>query len=339
MMRQQSGELGPGLVPDAVRALAEADFGTIAERFVHAGFDVAQPALGILQIRSASPSSDHLSLLLSVGVHGDETAPIEMAALLLEQLSRSPTELAVDLMVVVGNLDAIAQGKRFVDADMNRMFRVDRGDLANAAEAARADIIMHATESFFAASSGRKWHLDLHTAIRPSLYPAFAVVPDVIAEEEREALVAWLGGAGIDAVILNKKLAGTFSAWTALRFGASGTTVELGQIGALGANDLSRFAATQAALDGLLKAGSTQPCCSKSALVFVVAQELVKRSDAFTMAFDKSTKNFTSLEPGVEIARDGDVVYRVGMETEHVVFPNPDVRPGLRAGLMVVRRR
>jgi succinylglutamate desuccinylase len=48
-------------------------------------------------------------------------------------------------------------------------------------------------------------------------------------------------------------------------------------------------------------------------------------------------ENFSALTPGSVIAEDGDMVYRVGDETEYVVFPNPDVRPGLRAGLMVVK--
>jgi succinylglutamate desuccinylase len=333
MMQRAAG----GLVSDAVRALAEADFSGVAERFSSAGFEVRLPARGILQVNAPVVSAERLSLLLSVGVHGDETAPIEMLAQLLDKLAQTPPALAVDLMVVVGNLDAIAQGKRFVDADMNRMFRAECGDLANAAEAPRADAIMQAVGAFFSASPGRKWHLDLHTAIRPSLYPTFAVVPDVIGDDARNALVGWLGGAGIDAVILNRKLAGTFSAWTALQFGASGSTVELGQIGALGANDLSQFAATEAALDALLRSGQIGPFTQKTADVFVVAQEIIKHSDAFTMAFDKSTKNFTAMKPGAEIARDGDIVYRVGNDTEHVVFPNPTVRPGLRAGLMVVR--
>ncbi len=40
---------------------------------------------------------------------------------------------------------------------------------------------------------------------------------------------------------------------------------------------------------------------------------------------------------GGVIATDGEQVYTVQHAEELVVFPNPDVRVGLRAGLMVVR--
>jgi succinylglutamate desuccinylase len=321
-------------VPEAVRALAAADFSGVAGRFSDAGFQVRQPARGILQISAGVP---RLALLLSVGVHGDETAPIELLAQLLQELAQSPHALEVDLMVVVGNPEAIAAGRRFIDADLNRMFRPDRGDLAATAEAQRADVIMQATAAFFGAADAGKWHLDLHTAVRPSLYPTFAIVPDVNAEHDRQALVTWLGGAGVGAVILNRKLAGTFSAYTATRFGANGCTVELGQVGMLGTNDLSRFTPTRDALAALLRTGSTVPPMARSSDVFSVAQEIVKRSDAFSMTIDRTARNFTALEPGALIARDGDVEYRVGAATEYVVFPNPDVRVGHRAGLMVAR--
>lgn len=110
----------------------------------------------------------------------------------------------------------------------------------------------------------------------------------------------------------------------------------MGRIGELGRNDLSQFAAAHAALDAFLRGGDF-PSAARMPDVFRVAQELVKRSDGFRMAFDGATKNFTPMPPGSLIAEDGDTVYRVGAETEYVVFPNPDVRVGLRAGLMVVR--
>jgi succinylglutamate desuccinylase len=128
-----------------VRALAQADFGEVAARFRDAGFAVGLPAKGVLTVKAAERPAARASVLLSVGVHGDETGPIEMVAHAVEALSRAPSALAVDLMLCVGNIDAIAVGKRFIDADLNRMFRRERGDLAGTFEAGRADALIAAT--------------------------------------------------------------------------------------------------------------------------------------------------------------------------------------------------
>jgi len=321
---------------EPVRVLAEADFTQLADRFINAGFAVRQPVHGILQLSLPGSFPHRPRLLVSVGVHGDETAPIEMMAHLLDGLANTPSALALDLMVVVGNPAAVAQGKRFLDGDLNRMFTAERGALQSTAEAKRADAIMQATAEFFDNQDAGKWHLDLHTAIRPSHYPTFAVVPDIIASARKQVLLGWLGKAGIGATILNDKLAATFSAYTAATFGAASSTIELGQIGRLGENDLSQLAATRSALDDFIRTG-TPSAGGNAPHLFRVTQELVKRSDAFRMSCNEDTWNFTAQEPGTVIAEDGDLVYRVGDEAEYVVFPNPNVRPGLRAGLLVVR--
>ena len=322
-----------GLLPDAVRALAEADFGAVAQRFSEAGFAVGQSAKGILTIKADAAAA---AVVVSVGVHGDETGPIEVLAHLLDALSREPAALAVDLMVCVGNIDAIAAGQRFIDADLNRMFRPVRGALASAAEAARADTMIAATNAFFAGAPASRWHLDLHTAIRASVYPTFAIVPDLIAQEGKDALINWLGRAAIGAIVMNPQSAGTYSYYSAQFHGAAASTVELGRVGTLGQNDLSLFADVRQALDDLLRGAA--PAQSKLAPhVFKVAQEVIKLSDDFTMTFDRNTQNFTPLHQGDVIATDGDTVYSVIHPEELVVFPNPDVRVGLRAALMVVR--
>lgn len=323
-------------LPEAVRALARADFGQVAARFSDAGFTVGLPAKGILTVKAAHADEARPAVLLSVGVHGDETGPIEMVAYALDALSRTPEGLAVDLMLCVGSIDAIAVGKRFIDADLNRMFRLQRGDLAATFEAGRADAIIAATRDFFDGSGPQRWHLDLHTAIRASRYPKFAIVPQLIAQQARDALIAWLGLAGIEAVIMNPASAGTYSYWTAERHGAAASTVELGRIGTLGKNDLSQFAEASAAIDGLLR-GRPQGE-GKAPLVFDTAQSITKLSDGFRMSFGRETENFTPLKKGEVIATDGDTVYTVRHDEEFVVFPNPDVRVGLRAGIMVVRK-
>jgi succinylglutamate desuccinylase len=326
-------------LPESVRALAQADFGQVAGLFRDAGFTVGLPAKGVLTVKSAVPDAaqegKRPSVLLSVGVHGDETGPIEMVAHLVDALSRTPQALTVDLMLCVGSIDAIAVGKRFIDADLNRMFRTDRGDLAGTFEAGRADALIAATRGFFDGAGPQRWHLDLHTAIRASRYPKFAIVPELIEEGARTRLIEWLGQGGIEAVIMNPKSAGTYSYWTAEQHGAAASTVELGRIGTLGQNDLSQFAAMSAALHALLR-GQPAPE-GKAPLVFNTAQSITKLSDAFRMSFGRDTENFTPLQRGETIATDGDTVYTVQHDEEFVVFPNPDVRVGLRAGIMVVR--
>jgi len=322
-------------LPESVRALAQADFGQVAGLFRDAGFTVGVPARGVLTVRGAQADAARASVLLSVGVHGDETGPIEMVAHAVEALSRTPHELKVDLMLCVGSIDAIAVGKRFIDADLNRMFRLDRGDLTATFEAGRADTLIAATRDFFDGAGPRRWHLDLHTAIRASRYPQFAIVPELIADGPRNALIEWLGQGGIEAVIMNPKSAGTYSYWTAEQHGAASSTVELGRIGTLGQNDLSQFAAMSAALHALLR-GEPAPQ-GAAPLVFNTAQSITKLSDAFRMSFGKETENFTPLQKGETIATDGDTVYTVKHDEEFVVFPNPDVRVGLRAGIMVVK--
>jgi succinylglutamate desuccinylase len=311
-------------------SFARGEFSSLVTAFSQAGFAVQQPLPGVLQI-CGSGTAERMRLLISVGVHGDETAPIEIMALLLDELSKTPQSLAVDLMVVVGNIDAIKEAKRFVDVDLNRLFTPNRTNFNDAQEARRADQLMAVAAQFFSGHD-HKWHLDLHTAIRASYYSTFAIVPGTY----NDSFVHWLGTAGIEAVVLNPDASVTFSSYTCQHLGAVSCTAELGRIGELGKNDLSQFAKTTEALSGLL-AGAANASIHQKPLVFRVSQELIKRSDAFQLTFDGSTQNFTQFAPHTVIATDGDTSYSVGDEIEYVLFPNPNVRIGLRAGLMVVK--
>ena len=144
-MTQEVRQVGPGAggLPPAVQALAQADFSGVAQLFANAGFTVALPAPGMLQVVKPRADAGRASVAVSVGVHGDETGPIEVLAHLLDALSRDASKLAVDLLVCVGNVDAIRAGKRFIDADLNRMFRPVRGRLAQPGYQLRLGVVGH----------------------------------------------------------------------------------------------------------------------------------------------------------------------------------------------------
>ena len=322
-------------LPDArLQALAAGDFTDLARRFRASGLQVTLPETSMLQLHA--PRREAMRLLISVGVHGNETAPIEMLASVLEALAQAPMTLAVDLLVVVGNPAAIAQGTRFIDADLNRLFCDERGALASSAEAARADVLMTASAAFLAVPATQKWHLDLHSAIRPSRYARFAMIPARAGDPMQEPLAAWLGSAAIEAVLFNSQRACTYSAFTAHGLGALSVTVELGQVAVLGKNQPDQLLATRLAFHGLLR-GETPVAGGPMPARFRVAQEIIKRSDAFSMNIDDSSHNFTAFAPGSVIATDGERITSAGAATEYVVFPNPRVLPGQRAGLMVVQ--
>ena len=68
-----------------------------------------------------------------------------------------------------------------------------------------------------------------------------------------------------------------------------------------------------------------------------MTQELKKISERFRLTFPESVKNFTRFTAGDVLANDGEVSYQVQQPEEWVLFPNASVRPGLRAGLMLVQ--
>lgn len=318
----------------SAQELASGELDGAALHFVEVGLAARQSGRGMLEIRAAF-SGTRRRVLLSVGIHGDETAPIELLAEILSSILDKPLHLQADLLVIVGNPDAVAQEKRYVDVDLNRLFHGNVVMDKESREKTRALAIMRTVGDFFSVA-GEKMHLDLHTAIRASRYPSFAVVPAALAEQDRQSMAAWLGGAGIDAVVMNNQPARTFSAYTAHRFGSLSATVELGRIGRLGENDLSGFSSMKDALKALLISRQAPVSESGNPRIFEVAREIVKHSTAFRMALDAAVENFTPLHRGMEIAHDGERIYRVEAETEYILFPNPDVAVGQRAGLMLI---
>lgn len=280
-----------------------------------------------------TPTTDsELSLLLSTGIHGNETAPVEIVDLLLRALYRGDITLTCRVLVVLGNPPALAQNKRYPVSDINRMFGGRWTQFPQSEETARAAWLENVVTAFFSTAGPVRWHLDLHTAIRASYHVRFGVLPQRNQPWD-EAFLRWLGTPG-------------WRRWSFISRRAERLPIlpanillprlyaELGKALPFGENDLTRFAPTHLALRALL--GGEAPDHEHPPVErYRVVQQITRRSDAFQLHMAAHTLNFTPFRKGALLAEDGEERYEVQKTTEYVLFPNPTVAFGLRAGLML----
>ncbi|WP_322021704.1 MULTISPECIES: succinylglutamate desuccinylase [unclassified Burkholderia] len=294
---------------------------------------------GLLALEPAADEAGdaaRASVLVSAGVHGDETAPIELLSMLVRDLAAGTLPLACSLLVVLGNVPAMRAGARYLDDDLNRLFSGRHAQVPASREAPRAVQLEAAAAAFFAAApaGSARWHVDMHTAIRASVFEQFALLPHTGTPPARK-MVEWLGDARIAAVLLHTAKGNTYSHYTAEHCGALACTLELGKVRPFGQNDLSRFAPADRAVRRLVS-GAPRDVDAALPRVFTVIDQITKQSDALELFVAADVANFTAFARGTVLAQDGDYRYTVQHDEERIVFPNPAVKPGLRAGLLVV---
>jgi succinylglutamate desuccinylase len=292
---------------------------------------------GVLQMEPALVDASTRSVLLSAGIHGDETAPIELLAQHVADIAAGHAALACRLLVVLGNVGAMREARRYLDDDLNRLFGGRYARVGESAEAPRAVALEAHAQRFFAEASDApqaRWHLDMHTAIRASAFEQFALLPYTGAAPSR-AMFGWLADARIGCVLIHTEKGATYSSFTAETCGATACTLELGKVQPFGQNDLVRFANANAAVRRLVAGTAPDPLASMPR-VFTVIGQITKQSDALELHVAADVPNFTPFARGTVLANDGDYRYVVAHDEERIVFPNPGVKPGLRAGLLVV---
>ena len=288
------------------------------------------------------PASQHINpsyILLSCGIHGNETAPVEVLDAMLADIASGDLPLHHRLLVAFGNPKAMQQGARYLDYDLNRLFNGAHLQHADTQEAACAALLEQHAGRFFAQAPAHapRLHYDLHTAIRGSVYEKFAIYPFLHQRAHDPAQLAWLKHCGIEAVLLHSKPANTFSYFTSHAHQAHAFTLELGKARPFGQNDLTRFAGIDQALRQLLR-DATPPLADYQPddyPLFRAKYDLIKHSEAFRLHLDAQVENFTALPDGFVIAEDGAERYVATGGQERILFPNPGVKPGLRAGIVV----
>jgi len=303
------------------------------------GYNARLIDTGILQIEPKQASQ--ISVLISSGVHGNETAPMEIMQQIIDKIWKGQLVVNVNLLLIIGHPPAVNIGKRFLGQNLNRLFSKKYLESSTQDyETKRAKIIESSVTEFFCKKDPTQtyYHFDLHTAIRPSEYEKFVLYPFLHDKPRDLEHIAFFGGSDITTVLLGNQPAGTFSYFTSNEFDALSATVELGKVKPFGENDMKKF---EGIYQNLCRLIENEPVTKKEFnndiyTVFKVKQEIIKANPEFNLLLEDDVKNFTAFKKGTLLASDGkEENYFVEEDGESIVFPNNNVPVGQRVGVLL----
>lgn len=306
-----------------------------AEMQTVAGVTLKLHERGVLEVLPATLDDNTRHIVISTGIHGDETAPMELLDKLVDDIISGFQTVNERLLLIIAHPQATNLHTRFVEENLNRLFDDKPRDTST--ELAIADQLKILLHEFFADTvMSQRWHLDLHCAIRGSKHYAFAVSPRARHAVRSRALMNYVESAHVEAVMLSNAPSATFSWYSAETFGAQALTMELGQVARIGENDLERLVAFDLATRDLI---AREQCehLPKKAVMYRVSRTIVRLNDDFDFLFDDNVENFTSFVHGEVFGHDGDKPLMAKNEGEAIVFPNRRVAIGQRAALMVCK--
>ncbi|SDG95994.1 succinylglutamate desuccinylase [Vibrio xiamenensis] len=288
---------------------------------------------GVLEVIPGTFDENCKHIIISCGIHGDETAPMEIVDKIIDDIQSGFAKLRHRCLFIIAHPQATNEHTRFLEENLNRLF--DEKAYSPSLELSIAQDLKQVVSDFYQGTAEQnRWHLDLHCAIRLSKHYSFAVSPKVRHPVRSRALMKFIENAHIEAVMFSNAPASTFSWYSAEHFSAQALTVELGRVARIGENDLDRLIAFDISLRDLIS-GVQSEHLPRKATMYRVSRTLVRLHDDFDFLFDDEVENFTSFKHGEVFGHDGDKPLMAKNEGEAIVFPNRHVAIGQRAALMV----
>ncbi|MDF2152323.1 succinylglutamate desuccinylase [Vibrio sp. CAU 1672] len=288
---------------------------------------------GVLEVVPENYDQDSKNIIISCGIHGDETAPMELVDTIIQDIESGFQQVDARCLFIIAHPQATLAHTRYLDENLNRLF--DDKPHNESRELVIADTLKVLVKQFYQDTAPKtRWHLDLHCAIRDSKHYTFAVSPKTRHPVRGKELMDFLDSAHIEAVLLSNSPSSTFSWCSAENYAAQALTLELGRVARVGENDLDKFTAFDLALRNLI--ASSQPeHLPKPCIKYRVSRTIVRLHDDFDFMFDDNVENFTSFVHGEVFGHDGDKPLMAKNDNEAIVFPNREVAIGQRAALMV----
>lgn len=298
---------------------------------------------GVLLVEPTKWATPSKSIVISSGIHGNETAPIEIVQQLISDIIAQKIQVKHRTLFIMGNPVAMNIAKRFKTENLNRLFCKKHQELTPCYEKYRAAKLENYVSDFFNGGNTSKnqvtnYHYDLHTAIRDSKYEKFAIYPYQAGKPWDKEQLSFMASCGVNTILFGHGPSGTFSYFSSANFCAHAFTIELGKVRPFGENDMANF---QAMTDNLSALVSDKEIVLKSFEnndfnLFEALGDITKISDKFELFIADNASNFTDYPVGTLLSTDSDQEYRTSLPGESIVFPNANVGNGQRAVLMVV---
>jgi succinylglutamate desuccinylase len=281
-------------------------------------------------------------VVLSCGIHGNETAPIEICDEIVKDILLENIVVAQRVLFIFGNLKAMDIAQRFVVENMNRLFSGAHDTQPTNYERGRAKKLEQVVADFYTSKSKNalrtRFHYDLHTAIRASKNDKFAVYPFLHDKPWDKTQLQILLACGVNTILLSGNPTTTFSYYSSHNFDAHAFTVELGKVKPFGQNDMSQFSQVDITLRRLITSKRLQlkEYVDTDFCIYKVNQVINKQQADFELNFSDDSPNFSDFPKGTILASETGCEYRAEYEGEAIVFPNADVEIGQRALLTVI---
>ncbi len=311
-------------------------------------FNVKQGKVSLLDTGVLLVEPEHSTLsdkpskriVISSGIHGNETAPIEIVQQIVSNIIAQNIQVKHPTLFIMGHPVAMNIAKRFQTENLNRLFCGKYQTVEPCYEKFRAEKLEEYVSDFFNAGSPEitNYHYDLHTAIRSSKYEKFAIYPYQGDKPWNKEQLCFMASCGVNTILFGHGPTGTFSYYSSANFSAHAFTVELGKVRAFGENDMTNFQAAADKLTALVcdEDLSLKDFDNNDFNLFEALGDITKVSENFKLFVDDAASNFTDYPVGTILSTDTNEEYRTTKVGESVVFPNANVGNGQRAALMVV---
>jgi succinylglutamate desuccinylase len=306
---------------------------------------------GLITFEPTDLKSSSKDIVLSSAVHGNETAPIEICAELIQKLILGELACTERVLFIFGNPASINISERFVEENMNRLFSgghsADQGNgvgLINK-ERHRALLLENTVRDFFEQgqalsvdSERERCHYDLHTAIRGSKNDKFAVYPFRHGRAWKKSQLQFMHACGVSTILLSHSPTTTFSYFSSNEFNADAFTVELGKVKPFGENDMSKFFQVKETLTRLVSGQDLllKDYDESDFSIYEIYQTINRQGENFSLSFSDDVENFTDFPKGSVLALDDGKEIKTEVTGEAIIFPNANVAIGQRALLTVI---